>query len=59
VLPSRPQATVNETILALRQVGNRAQLLVLPETAMVLSAGEPREDVIAQVKHDVCEQYGA
>ena len=59
VVPSQPQTTVNETILALRQAGNSAQLLILPETALVLGAGEDRGDVIALVQHAVCEQYGA
>jgi len=59
VIPSKPQAAINETILALRQAGNSAQLLILPETALVLGAGEDRGDVIALVQHGVCEQYGA
>jgi hypothetical protein len=58
VIPSQSHPTLNETILALQQLGNRAQLLVLPETALVLRYPEDRADAVSRIQKDVCEQYG-
>lgn len=58
VIPPEQHPTLDDIVHALRQVGNRAQMVVLPETAMPLRWEEERDHVMGRIVKDECDQYG-
>ena len=58
IIPPQPHPTVEDLVLLLRQVGNRAQLIFMPETALALRWEDERNSIVDTIIHEVCRQYG-
>jgi hypothetical protein len=58
VIPPSSRPDLDQVILTLRQFGTRAQLLVLPETALSLRWEGERAFVLDRIVGEVTEQYG-
>jgi len=57
-LPSKSRPSLTDIIHTLRQFGNRAQLVVLPETALSLHYVGDKTYAADEVQRNVSEQYG-
>ena len=57
-LPTQAHPSIDDIVHTLRQFANRAQLVVLPETALALKYAGEKTYAIDQIQRNVSEQYG-
>lgn len=58
IYPGESHASIDTLIHEARIIGNRANLLVFPETALVAKTAFERYDAIDRMVEEVCKQYG-